>query len=1211
MVLCSREFNTVYTQNTKHTQNTPITAREQVTTNTYSASTQGNTHTHTNTYSASTQGNTHTHGNTSELNVFSVNLLTLNVCGLRSKLLLDEFIELLKKYDVICMCETRCDDVDMKNVKDKIENIGFNIVYKNRGALRRFKSGGLLIAVRNTFNYIWKQTKDGFETLLSVYVNGVTRGMEKNLMITSVYIPPSHSRYGKPEHFGELDDFLLSNNDCYHIVSGDFNAHTGTLPDIGQVSEDNEYSLPMEDIYVILRTAGFSENRCNQDGTSDRNTYGKKLVEVCKNNNAVIFNGRMSDDCGIGKVTTTYNTTIDYVIGSCDVVKFVKVFRILDFDPLFSDVHCGLHTQLEFLCRVRQENKESQQVNDQVCVKPGRWMTERKREYVRNVDISRVHELIERANDLSVDDINQKLKHILIEPALKTFPQSIKKKYIKKSNCANMKGYDKQCYNSRKEYHKAKNKHNRHKSTVTYTAMIEKSKKYKKEIKRVKNKESVNILQQLRENKSKDPKAYWKILKDIKVKKDNQISLDKFYDHFKLLFTEDDGDRNDNINYEINSDNSSPVLNDPITIDEIKKCISKLKNNKSPGVDNIINEYIKCTQDLLCPLYLKQINKNFDAGVFPSEWLTGIIVPLYKNKGDVNDTNNYRGITLVSCMGKLFTCVLNERLKQYSDNNLIIGETQAGFRQEYSTLDHIFLLKCVVELFKWKKKKLFCLFIDYKKAFDMVWREGLWYKLVRDNVNGKILKVIRSMYDNVKSCVMVDQQMTDTFICNMGVRQGENLSPLLFAFYVNDIQKTFIEQDCTYLNFSDEFLNSYLKLLVLMYADDTVILCDSKQSINQALTALYSYCSDWKLKVNCSKTKIVVFSRGKVQTSNYNFLFGGQEVEVVSEYKYLGILFNYNGKFRKGELELKEQATRALYTILGTCRKYDLPVDIQIQMYNSMVVPVMTYACEIWGNETVRELELLQMKFLKHVLYVHRYTGTDIVYGELGVYPLEISIKCRMINYWTRLITGKNTKLSYVMYTCLLQLHSSGVYSSPWLDYIRNICNECGLSGVWLSQTVNNPKLFMKIVEQKLKDLWITTWYGNITTKAICSSYRLYKEVYGIEEYLVRLNKTSRIYLSKLRTGNNQLPVITGRYRGISREERYCDKCNSGQVGDEYHVLFQCQYQHVVQLRNKYIPDYYKTNPNQFKFIMLMQSENVKLLNNLAQFIKEALRLFR
>ena len=111
-----------------------------------------------------------------------------------------------------------------------------------------------------------------------------------------------------------------------------------------------------------------------------------------------------------------------------------------------------------------------------------------------------------------------------------------------------------------------------------------------------------------------------------------------------------------------------------------------------------------------------------------------------------------------------------------------------------------------------EEKKTFCLFVDYKKAFDLVPRDGLWFKLVKEKVNGKILNVIKNMYDNIRSCVMLNQKISENFVCNMGVRQGENLSPLLFAFYVNDIESKLLEYNCNFLDFGYDLINSYLKL---------------------------------------------------------------------------------------------------------------------------------------------------------------------------------------------------------------------------------------------------------------------------------------------------------------------------------------------------------------------------------------------------------------
>lgn len=151
-----------------------------------------------------------------------------------------------------------------------------------------------------------------------------------------------------------------------------------------------------------------------------------------------------------------------------------------------------------------------------------------------------------------------------------------------------------------------------------------------------------------------------------------------------------------------------------------------------------------------------------------------------------------------------------------------------------------------------------------------------------------------------------------------------------------------------------------------------MILSDSEGGMRQALIALNTYCNEWKLKLNGNKSKVVIFSRGKVDLSKYEFQFGCEKTEVVEDYKYLGLTFNYNGRFRKGELELKEQATRAMYSLVGKCRKFDLPVDMQIELFNTMVQPVLSYGSEIWGHYIIREIELLYLKFLKHMLFVHK-----------------------------------------------------------------------------------------------------------------------------------------------------------------------------------------------------------------------------------------------
>ena len=132
------------------------------------------------------------------------------------------------------------------------------------------------------------------------------------------------------------------------------------------------------------------------------------------------------------------------------------------------------------------------------------------------------------------------------------------------------------------------------------------------------------------------------------------------------------------------------VINQPFTMPEITAEIKLLKNNKACGVDNVINEFFKyCNNDCL-ELIVDFFNIVLNTGYVPTEWCLGIICPLYKNKGSVDDPDHYRGITLLSCTCKLFNACLNTRLSKYVDED-ILGKEQAGFRKGYSTIDHVFV----------------------------------------------------------------------------------------------------------------------------------------------------------------------------------------------------------------------------------------------------------------------------------------------------------------------------------------------------------------------------------------------------------------------------------------------------------------------------------------------------------------------------------------
>jgi hypothetical protein len=140
-------------------------------------------------------------------------------------------------------------------------------------------------------------------------------------------------------------------------------------------------------------------------------------------------------------------------------------------------------------------------------------------------------------------------------------------------------------------------------------------------------------------------------------------------------------------------------------------CIKKLKCNKASGEDYITNEYIKATTTQFINIYEKLFNVIFDTGIIPDIWLIGSIKPIFKNKGNKYDPNNFRPITILSCLGKLFTSILNDRLNTFSEEFKVLNDSQCGFRKQYSTIDSIFILYSFFECLKSKNKKICCAFV--------------------------------------------------------------------------------------------------------------------------------------------------------------------------------------------------------------------------------------------------------------------------------------------------------------------------------------------------------------------------------------------------------------------------------------------------------------------------------------------------------------------
>ena len=209
-------------------------------------------------------------------------------------------------------------------------------------------------------------------------------------------------------------------------------------------------------------------------------------------------------------------------------------------------------------------------------------------------------------------------------------------------------------------------------------------------------------------------------------------------------------------------------------------------------------------------------------------------------------------------------------------------------------------------------------------------------------------------------------------------------------------------------------MGTYLKLLVMLYADDTIIVLEDPESFQVCLNSFHKYCIDWKITVNESKSKIVVFGARKID--HFNFRFGDSTLEIVDKFKYLETEFSQSGSFLNARKHVTAQAKKPMYLLNIRIRNLDLPIDLQLKLFDNTILPILTHGCEVFGFEDCHMLEAIHNQFLRSLTYSRKSTPLYMLFGEFGRYPLEIVIKSRMVGFWNRITSGKQTKLSYICY---------------------------------------------------------------------------------------------------------------------------------------------------------------------------------------------------
>ena len=357
-----------------------------------------------------------------------------------------------------------------------------------------------------------------------------------------------------------------------------------------------------------------------------------------------------------------------------------KNFYIHDFDAIFSDKHCRLSWSL--MSSTSTQTISNNKISNPIVIKKthrNMWTNDKSTTFSDQINIDEVNNIKENLANKNTD-----IDYILdkIEKLFKNTANTVlgyEKKYQVDTNAKRKPiKFDRKTLNIRNKYYEARREKDG--TQEKQAALTVKSKEYKKAVSKALALHRKQTIKKLRNAKTKNPKFYWSAINRQSNNNTNRsntaISSNDFLSGFKSLsgtnshgeFTKD---KNENIgSTAINrkcKELAEKILNSKITVEEIYLRVKELKNGKACGTDNILNEFIKATFSIMKHVYVDLFNRVLNSGQIPESWTIGMIMPIYKNKGDKGDFDNYRGITILSCLGKLFTSVINARLNKYSN----------------------------------------------------------------------------------------------------------------------------------------------------------------------------------------------------------------------------------------------------------------------------------------------------------------------------------------------------------------------------------------------------------------------------------------------------------------------------------------------------------------------------------------------------------------
>ena len=1141
-------------------------------------------------------------------------------------------LDVLQKYKIFCLIETHhvaseSDLLHIPNYKC------FDLCRKKDPNKRRFKaSGGLAAYVHDSLRPgVTKMPESGTEAII-LKLKKEFFGLSRDIYICFAYcVPASSNVLNNPSMPDDIYDDLGDKLAKYApmgdlILLGDLNARTQNLLDY--IPNESFDYLPINDELYSLDTIGtFPRN--NMDSGS--NSYGGRLLELCKKVPLRILNGRMFGDLfgNLTCYTPLGSSCVDYCAASPELLKKIRYFQVKPLMPIFSD-----HTPIT-LCLKVNANISVHKVNYDYLPKPDKiqWDKTLAEKFMFNIQSPDCKEAVRGfmntgilPDQNSVENATKFITDILVESAIKAempikkgvLPrrQAKNESYFKTFKPKHPKWHDQSCFESFRSMKKTSLLLNKDpKNSWLRGKLMSETKEYKRLVKFKQKQFTNNLFNELELMQSKDPRAYMELVKALRDGKHDrskpsdlqEIEPDTWFEHFSALLGKKTEKSNNDLymeNYlKNNIDSLCSELDEPFSKKELLGCVKNLKNNKASAFDLINNEMLKLSIETMHGPLVLLFNTILKFNLYPSEWKNDLLGPLHKS-GDKSDPNNFRGIAVSSCLGKLFNTLLRNRLERKCSSQTQLSVEQISGKVGARTADHILVFHHILNKYvKNSNISVYACYFDLRKAYDTVNRVQLFYNLmVQYKIGGQFLKILQNLYTNNKMFIKLDQGLTKPFITTAGVKQGCSISPFIFNLFIDKLP-TIYDESCDAVVLGERNLNC------LMWADDCVVFSLSQKGLQNAINRTVNFFTSHGLSINSKKTQCMIFNKRGLRPKLFpsvKFYINGQLLENAETYTYLGLVFVPSGSPIAASKELYLKASRTWFSLSHVIyENKKMPVRRALQLVDSLVTPVAMYSAEVLAilslpknSFTSKESllkaweayfpEKINQRACRMVLSVHKKTSRLAVLGELGRYPMLIKSLIQVLKYdWQIAHKVSNNSLVKIAYNEMLE----GPDNDSWLSrvqHIKTLFNLQPIPGYVSAGSVANQ------IKSKLHSIFDRFWLDQINQINLGSDnldhnklrfYKTLKNCFKTEPYIDLVqNRNQRSNLTRVRTSAHSLEVEVLRYKvpPVPYCERYCRYCTMQVPGDETHFLMFCD--NFRNQRQCFIGKLKALNPSVFNF---------------------------